>query len=64
MTCLGGSEGGTCECQGPLNCKLQNHPKYDEYQNKAARRMIRHLSNAVGAELVTRMLQSDPNDVG
>jgi hypothetical protein len=64
LTCLGGSEKGTCECRGPVDCKLQNHPKYDAYRMKSLTRMAQHLKNAVVVRLFTTMLHSDPNDVG
>lgn len=64
MTCLGGSEKGTCECRGPINCTLQKHPKYDEYRMKAVTRMAQHLSNVIGADLVFSVLDGDPYDVG
>jgi hypothetical protein len=43
MTCLGGSEKGTCDCKHPDCCELQDHPKFREYRIKARERMARYL---------------------
>lgn len=43
MTCLGGSEAGTCSCAGPQQCALKGHPKYSFWREKAVTRLARFL---------------------
>lgn len=45
LTCWGGSERGTCECQGPAECRLRNAPGFKPARAEAARRMARHATN-------------------
>lgn len=59
MTCMGGSEKGTCACKRPIDCTLQQHPKYDEYRDMATRRMVQHLKNCIGPELTDAMLEPE-----
>jgi hypothetical protein len=44
MTCLGGSEQGTCQCKGSYQCLYQNDPEYMYYRQEAMARIQRHLN--------------------
>lgn len=50
MTCLGGSERGTCPCTRPAECEMQRHPLYDEARREAEARMWRYLRNGLEGE--------------
>jgi hypothetical protein len=41
MTCLGGSEKGTCSCKRPEDCELAADPGYAEARQQAKDRMFR-----------------------
>jgi hypothetical protein len=43
LTCLGGSEMGTCECECPNDCKARHRGDFDAADREAAARMRRHL---------------------
>ena len=41
LTCLGGSEHGTCECESPAGCALQKHPNFPRARAEATERFRR-----------------------
>jgi hypothetical protein len=43
MTCIGGSEAGTCPCKSPVGCELQAHPDYERERERAKDRMMQWL---------------------
>jgi hypothetical protein len=45
MTCIGGSENGTCECTNPGECEMRPHHLYAHYRNVACERMARWFQN-------------------
>ena len=45
LTCLGGSEKGTCDCRGPNDCVARNTPGFQLARGKAKKRMGRFLMN-------------------
>lgn len=47
LTCLGGSEKGTCSCRGPMDCEARNVPGFNKARDDAKRRMGRWLKKRV-----------------
>lgn len=45
LTCLGGSEKGTCGCENRFSCKLQNDPGFQLAREAAIQRMGNFLRN-------------------
>jgi hypothetical protein len=45
LTCFGGSEKGTCDCRGPLECKARDHPGFEQAHREAVQRMSRLLQS-------------------
>lgn len=45
MTCLGGSEKGTCECKSPAECKAKFDVQYESARREAMERMRRYVHN-------------------
>lgn len=43
LTCLGGSEQGTCSCKCPADCEMRHHPYFEEARAKAQQCMLRIL---------------------
>lgn len=41
LTCLGGSERGSCPCTHPDDCELRGHPKFEAERKAATKRMVR-----------------------
>ncbi len=56
MTCLGGSERGTCPCKHPATCEMQDDPGYPAARDAAKARMGRYLMNSIGDGPVARVL--------
>lgn len=50
MTCMSGSEKGTCECASPKECEMQTSPYFAEAREKAKATMSRYLLNALKEE--------------
>lgn len=57
MTCLGGSERGTCPCTRPIECEMQEDPGYSAARDAAKERMSRYLLNAIGYGPVAQALR-------
>jgi len=51
MTCLGGSEKGTCLCTSPKQCHLTTDIEYKHARNEAIARMARHIKNLIKSTL-------------
>lgn len=47
MTCLGGSERGTCGCLSPSMCKQREEADYKLWRDKADRRAMRRIRNII-----------------
>lgn len=47
LTCLGGSERGTCACRCPNDCVAQHDPGFGAARQRAKDAMGRHLMNAI-----------------
>lgn len=47
MTCMGGSEKGTCDCASPRECEMQESPHFTEAREKAKASMSRYLLNSL-----------------
>ncbi len=66
LTCMGGSEKGTCSCRGPLQCKGKKLPGFSHARNEAVKRMGRHMLNMLeknddnDQNLHTRRSTSEP----
>lgn len=43
LTCMGGSEKGSCPCEGPMMCEERKSPLFSLYRFKAEERMRRIL---------------------
>lgn len=41
LTCVGGSEEGTCPCQNPTWCELQDEANFPAARKEAIKEMIR-----------------------
>ncbi len=50
LTCLGGSEHGTCACDHPHDCLVRFDEGYDEARRAAVARMVRYVRNSKQAE--------------
>lgn len=42
LTCIGGSEVGTCECSMPSQCALKSNPEFGRRRARARDRMADH----------------------
>jgi hypothetical protein len=51
LTCLGGSEAGTCPCKGPLDCLEKDHPGFPAARDAAVQRMFNFM-NQVNSPIV------------
>lgn len=38
LTCVGGSERGTCPCAGPTDCQMKDHPDFATWRKTPGRR--------------------------
>lgn len=47
LTCLGGSERGTCDCVCPNECALKVSPDFKMWRQRAIERLVRHGINWV-----------------
>ena len=43
LTCEGGSEKGTCDCQTPNQCVMREHPNFAEYRAAVIRGSLKRM---------------------
>ena len=58
LTCLGGSERGTCACRCPNDCVAQHDPGFGAARQRAKEAMGRHLMNAIAGSSVHEILSA------
>lgn len=58
MTCIGGSERGTCVCARPIDCTLQRHPEFPAARHEASVRMARWLLNRLNGQVPAQIQQA------
>lgn len=56
MTCLGGSEEGTCACTHPKECRGAKEPGYQEARDNAVARMLKYLQTGVDPTKANKVL--------
>lgn len=50
LTCIGGSESGTCPCKHPKECNFQKDPEFDKARTEAKERMWQYFKNKLPGE--------------